>query len=59
MNRMKHPQHGFHHPQSIAELETMRANGWTDDVPEAVEAAPEAAEPQEERTKRPYNRKPK
>lgn len=35
MKRMKHPQHGFHHPLSGGELATMLANGWThDDAPD-------------------------
>lgn len=29
--RMRHPEHGFHHPLSPDELKTMRANGWVED----------------------------
>jgi hypothetical protein len=37
MKRMKHPQHGFHHPLSGGELATMLANGWTyDETPETA-----------------------
>lgn len=34
MKRMKHHQHGFHHPYNLHEEMTMRANGWVDDMPE-------------------------
>lgn len=33
MKRMKHPDHGFHHAYNMLEEETMRKNGWVDDVP--------------------------
>jgi hypothetical protein len=33
---MKHPDHGFHHAYNKLEEETMRKNGWVDDVPEPV-----------------------
>ena len=32
MKRMTHPLHGFHHPLSGAEEQTMLANGWTHEV---------------------------
>lgn len=45
MKRMKHPNHGFHHAYNTLEEETMRKNGWVDDVPEP-ESVEEAAEPE-------------
>lgn len=37
MVRMKHPSHGFHHAYNTLEEETMRKNGWVDDVLEPTE----------------------
>lgn len=59
MKRMKHEQHGFHHPVNGTEEATMRGNGWVDDEPEPVIEAALADGQPEERTKRPYNRKAK
>lgn len=44
MKRMKHPNHGFHHAYNTLEEETMRKNGWVDDVAEPP--AEEETEPE-------------
>jgi hypothetical protein len=43
MKLMKHPDHGFHHAYNKAEEDTLRKNGWVDDVPAVIspETAPE------------------
>ncbi len=46
---MKHPSHGFHHAYNTLEEETMRKNGWVDDVPTpAAEVAQIAEVPDEQ-----------
>jgi hypothetical protein len=45
LKRMKHPEHGFHHAYNKLEEDTMRKNGWVDDLPEAPAEVPEPEVP--------------
>jgi hypothetical protein len=60
MKRMMHPQHGFHNAVDVHEEERLRATGWVDDDPTSKAYPQPIQEPepsQEQRQKRPYNRK--
>lgn len=43
MNRMMHPEHGYHVPSNSLEAEAMRAAGWVDDDGAALRAKRAAA----------------